>query len=134
METVEMDLMQAQIGSLATDVSRLEAKVAKGGSNKIALINDIDMTGVGTFTAKSSLTSGEIQALISSGNFVAVICDLSTILGNDNIFQSYITEIKTYNDNFQARGYIMSAFSGTSISTLITYTIDTDGNVTGTIQ
>lgn len=26
METVEMDLMQAQIGSLATDVSRLEAK------------------------------------------------------------------------------------------------------------
>ena len=31
METVEMDLMQAQIGSLATDVSRLEAKVAKGG-------------------------------------------------------------------------------------------------------
>lgn len=31
MEIVEMDLMQAQIGSLATDVSRLEAKVAEGG-------------------------------------------------------------------------------------------------------
>ena len=31
METVEMDLMQAQIGSLATDVARLEAKVAAGG-------------------------------------------------------------------------------------------------------
>ena len=31
METVEMDLMQAQIGSLATDLARLEAKVAEGG-------------------------------------------------------------------------------------------------------
>ena len=31
MDIVQMNLMQAQIGSLATDLARLEAKVAKGG-------------------------------------------------------------------------------------------------------
>ena len=41
METVEMDLMQAQIGCLATDVSRLEAKVAGGGGGDTPIISTV---------------------------------------------------------------------------------------------
>ena len=62
METVEMDLLQAQIGSLATDVSRLEAKVSAGGGGgggggEAAILNVIELqdeTIVGTTVVNMS--------------------------------------------------------------------------------
>lgn len=60
METVEMDLMQAQIGSLATDVSRLEAKVSKGGGGGTLQI----------YTKMAGLTPIPIRATGTYGNFI----------------------------------------------------------------
>ena len=63
METVEMDLMQAQIGSLATDVSRLEAKVAKGGGGGSSA------DGIKTFVVTSIPDLGDPPVINSTGAF-----------------------------------------------------------------
>ena len=64
METIQMDIMQAQIGSLATDVSRLEAKVGNGGG---ALIVDFTLDNDDPTTGTSSKTTQEIADAWRSG-------------------------------------------------------------------
>lgn len=77
METVEMDLMQAQIGSLATDVSRLEAKVAAGGGIVVTLsdLTPVDATHV---KAKASMAAAELGQKIAAGSNVVVKVDATS--------------------------------------------------------
>ena len=83
METVEMDLMQAQIGSLATDVSRLEAKVAKGGNGNVLVeLSNLQAIDESTFGADASILAGDILTLIQNGSPVYVNADTREAGGN----------------------------------------------------
>lgn len=78
METVEMDLMQAQIGSLATDVARLEAKVAAGGggggNGRVVVIptTNVTVAADGGISAYYDTTTYNIPELFDAGNFVVI--------------------------------------------------------------
>lgn len=97
METVEMDLMQAQIGSLATDVSRLEAKMAAGGGGGGVMVTLTDPQPVSetSFYFTSSMLAGEIAEKILSGTPVYVTFDLRPF----NVNNAYILPIDTVQFN-----------------------------------
>lgn len=82
METVEMDLMQAQIGSLATDVSRLEAKVAEVGSKVESKVHVVTFTDVEPISetvigGTASMSGTEIKQALLNGEAVSVVIDAS---------------------------------------------------------
>lgn len=122
METVEMDLMQAQIGSLATDVSRLEAKVAKGGGG-VPVILTADPDTPSKFI--SNLTCEEIYKKASnSENVYALIYLQQEVAGNTQyttvvLFPTVVRKI-VYADN--DIGYeIYFEYFGTGIGVTQTY-------------
>ena len=87
METIQMDIMQAQIGSLATDVSRLEAKVSKGGGGGVLKIKCI-VQGVTTIPIRAEGDYGNYISFdmwSSNGNHIGIIAGVAqqyTINGN----------------------------------------------------
>lgn len=111
METIEMDLMQAQIGSLASDVSRLEAKVAAGGGggDVVFEITDVQTSQVGTNMqitgANINATWSELTSAINSGKKVIFhtvlnaggnnIIEVKTNLVYVSLFHSAITQVGT---------------------------------------
>ena len=94
METVEMDLMQAQIGSLATDVSRLEAKVA-ANNNILVEISNLRFH-VDSYYGDASILAGEITEYIKKGKSVKLIID-TTQLGGNQIFAAEFDKVDIIN-------------------------------------
>lgn len=76
METIEMDLMQAQIGELATEVTRLAGKVAQGGGGNGRVIviptTNVVVGDDGSITANFDKTTYNIPELFDAGNLVIV--------------------------------------------------------------
>lgn len=88
METVEMDLMQAQIGSLATDVSRLERKVATSKSEGIIVtFSDVTVTPTSPpqIFANASMLAPEIAEYLEKGVPVYAMLD-GTPMGSTNTY------------------------------------------------
>lgn len=94
METVEMDLLQAQIGSLATDVSRLEAKVSKGGGSGVLKIKCI-VQGV---------TPIPIRAEGDYGNYISF--DIWSSNGNHIGTTAGVAQQYKINENWSTGTYI----------------------------
>lgn len=115
METVEMDLMQAQIGSLASDVSRLEAKLKSAG-NIVVKITDIAPVSPTAFYIKASMMASEINEYLEQGYRVVAVLD-GRLIGSNTVNVINI-DTAIYNEN-----------DIESVGNLLLYTFDIQDNV-----
>ena len=105
METVEMDLMQAQIGSLATDVSRLEARVTDSTKSKTIVITNEDIKDVTPISVNSfsfdmvdDALKDKIFNAVKSGNTeIYMMMDMRP-LGGSQIKKAYYSSADYLND------------------------------------
>ena len=105
METIQMDIMQAQIGSLATDVSRLESKVSNAGDKPLYIALDSMEFAGGVITITITTPWSEILDKFNKTHNLILTGSLDIGGGNTTYVEFPLSAYNVYNDEITSMAF-----------------------------